>query len=612
MPIVQSPSLEYITRPIGATSILSSQRYLELDWKGLYGVAKQHDYKTFDFDGRVINAGPRQMQPFLGESSAVNFVSLKQRRPCAPMHLGKLIVKTFTNFLFGEDHFPTLTVPGDKKAQNFYSAIVKACGMRSKMMLARDNGGSCGTAVISWCWQKGKPRVQVHNAKNVFVHVWEDRDELIPEWASEIYRFQRDEWNASDQKYYRKHYWYRRDWTPEYDVLFPEIPVEHVDGRLREPNWFQYASKAETIAHGDGRSHIVWIQNVPCDDIDGFPDYDGQYDALDSIDITNSLLTRSTTLNMDPTLLLHLDPDMIKAGGVKKGSDNAMVVGTDGNASYLEMSGSGTTAGLSVLQQQRRNILESCQCVVPDPDQISANGTSSVAMKILYRPTIAYAQTLREQYGERGLVRVVDGLADVARKYAKETAQVPSDLEEQDESEDASKEAPDEPAKSLDELPKTPWVLPPVVSTEHVIAGDGTPTGDERVTREPQDPGEGGEIVLDWGNWFPFTPQDKQALVNTVSMATGGKACLSKQSGSEEIAAAFSRNPASEWMRMNEDHETDQKAEEARNDAFGGAGGGMGDPSFGSPPAPANPFKKPFGGSPFGKPPNQPPTGFPK
>jgi hypothetical protein len=572
-----------VRKPIGAQSILASERYLELDWRQRYGECAQHDWKTFDFDGRAINAGPRTMQPWISEQAGF-FVPLKMRRPSAPLHLGKTIVSTFTSLLFGEGRFPKSMVGGSEKTQDWLEAVVKASSLRTRMVQARNLGGAMGTVVLSWCFRNGKPRVKVHNAKNIVVHEWEDRDELIPAWASEIWRYQKDVWDARDRKYYRRMFWYRRDWTPDYEILFDPIPYES----KREPNWEEYVSESNLVRHDDGFCHLVWIQNVPTDEIDGKPDYDGQYDALDAVDMVNSVLVRGIALNLDPTLVLKMDEHILKTVGIKKGSDNAICVGEAGDAQYLELSGSANDAGIKVVELLRKGILENAQCVVPDPNEIAASGTSSVAMKVIYRPTISVASVLREQYGDRGVVRLLDQMQRVAAEKAKTKVPITNDA-----GEPTGEEA-------------VPIVnLPPKVVSEPVVGEDGQPTGEKTTKLVDQDPGDGGDIVLDWGEWFPMTPQDKQASMTTLSLATGGAQVLSKQTACEEAASIFGRDPAEEWRRANQDHQAAAEQEKMKAGMFGDAdAGGKEENQFDKKPGfggakpnpfvkkPANPFEK--------------------
>jgi hypothetical protein len=571
-------------KPVGVKNIIESERFRELAWRQSYGDCTQHDWKQWDFDGYRTNAGPTQVQPWLSQAQAAPyFVPLKARRPSSPMHLGRTISQTFTSLLFGEGRFPKVMVPGSQSTQDFYEAVVRASSLRTRMIQARTIGGTTGTAVLSWCFRNGKPRVKVHNPKRIWVHEWEDRDELKPAWASEIWRYQRDEWDGAQKKYMRKLYWYRRDWTPTFEVAWKPVPWRPGN---QEPDWERYVDEARIIKHDDGFCHLVWIQNIPNDEaIDGYPDYHGQYDAMDAADLINSVLVRGTALNLDPTLVLKMDPQILRAAGLQKGSDHALAVGEEGSAEYLEISGAAAEAGLKVAQHVRKHILECAQCVVPDPEEIAASGTSSVAMKVIYRPTIAVGSVMREQYGERGVVPLLEQMRIVAA--AKATVQVPR-------TDDDGNELDTEPVATLD--------LPPKITSQPKLDEDGNHTGEQETTETDHDPSEGGECTLDWGEWFPATPQDKQSALTSLSTAAGGKAIVSQQTAAEEAAVLFGRNPAEEWKRLSRDNQQQAEQEKAKMGMFGdGDAGGKVEPEGGKP----NPFgSKPGVGKPFGGKPN--------
>jgi hypothetical protein len=580
------PVRDVASRPIGANSIVDSERYRTLDYRQQYGDAAQHDWKLFDFDGRAINAGPRQQQPFLAETASF-YVPLKVRRPCAPVHLGKTIVNAFTNLLFGEERFPKVMVGGDEDSQDFKQALAKSAKLRTRFLQARQLGGSMGTVALTWCYRNGRPRVQVRNAKNLWVHSWQDRDELIPEWMSEIYRYYKDVYDFSEYKYRREWYWYRRDWTPEAEVVWDPIPYR----QNREPEWLAHVNQSRSIVHGDGKSHVVWIQNVPTDGIDGLPDYEGLYDPCDTLDVLNSVLARGTTLNLDPTLVLKLDQDVQRfIGGVKKGSDNSLSVGLEGSAEYLELAGSSVEAGAKLFELMKRTILEQAQCVIPNPDEIAASGTSSVAMKVIYRPMLAQAAILREQYGE-AIDRILEDMTQVAK--AKMATKVPI--------------LDDKGQKQGDAVPMVD--LPPRVTQETVLDADGNPTDEKRNKTTPRAPGEGGETTLDWGEWFPLTPQDKALMATTISTANGAQPFLSKQSAVEEGAAVFGRDSAEEWKRAAADAQQAKDDAQDKMDIFadkagaaGGKVGAMNQLPPGAKPKKPNPFAagtpkpKPSGG----------------
>lgn len=533
-----------------ARAIVTSERFQILDRRQQYFDCTQHDHKRYDFDGRAVKVGVAGglQQPLLSAEGQSWYVPLRERRPSSPYRLGKIIVEAYTNLIFGEERWPAVVVTGDEDGRDFCEALVDAADLRVKMVQARNWGGAVGSVGMSWRYADGRPRVDVHNAKNLYVHEWKDRSQLIPAHVSEIYRYPKDEYDPQLRTIRRNWYWYRHDWTMEAEIGF--VPIQYRNDQ--DPTWV--IDEESTIEHALGECPFVWIQNLPSDEIDGVCDYHALYDSLDAIDMLSSVLMRGTTLNLDPTLMLKMDPDIVNHVGVKKGTDNALVVGPDGDASYLELSGSSVEAGVKLFELKRRSTLEAAQCVIADPDQIAAQGISSVAIKAIYAPMLSGGSVRRSQYGA-GIVRILDGLRRTAIKKGGETIVVVGD--------DGSEEE------------ATPYVdLPPrIEEVDELDPVTQLPTGAKVQTLVERTPGSGGSIEFKWPAWFKPTPTDQQATVTTLQMATGGKSFMSVQSATEEAAAVFGRDPAQEWERV---HKGAQDAAAANAAMFADANGGMG------------------------------------
>lgn len=566
-----------------ARSFLDGQRFRELDRRQSYFDCTQHDYKRFDFDGRVISSGGGigATQPLLSSEKMAQYIPLRSRRPSSPYRLARVIVTSFTNMVFGEGRFPHFRVEGDDQSQDYVQTLVRAMALPVKMSRARNLGGAMGSVGLSWCFREGKPRVEVHNAKFIYVHEWEDREQCIPRHVTELYQFDREEWVSEKRRYLPVRYWHRRDWTPNMDIVFKEAKV--IPGQ--DPNWEPDLGRCQE--HNDGLIHFVWIQNAPSDTVDGLPDYEGLYESFDVIDLLLSVITKGATLNLDPTLVLKMPPHQVDRMGVRKGSDNALAVGTDGEASYLELGGESLKAGIDLFNAKRRSILEVAQCVIPDPDQVTASGTSSVAMKVLYAPMLGVCDLYREQYGA-AMVRLLEPMVVVARKASQSTVMLRDDTGEEQEV-------------------KQQVILPQKVTKEPKTDDDGNPTGEDSIKREDREPGEGGDIEPQWGPYFMPTPTDQQATCATLAQATGNQPFMSTQTATEIAMAAFGRDANDEASRVAAEK---QQQQDQQSQMFPGAGGGGFPPGAGKGPPGAG--GKPPGGGPPKPGGGKPPAGKPQ
>lgn len=589
--------------------VLDGERFHALDRLQSYFDCTQHNHKRFDFDGRVYN--PTVGNPLLGAEKASFYVPLMMRRPSSPARLGRLITRSFTNLLFGEQRFPRIGVDGDSDSEDFLQTIARVGKLPLRMIRARDLGGAMGTVGLSWSFVEGRPRFEVHNAKHLFVHSWEDRAALVPRHVTETYLFYKVKWDGKGFNPF--FYWYRRDWTPDWDIVWRDVPVL----KNEDPLWVP--DMARSKEHKDGRTHFEWIQNLPTENIDGAPDCYGLYDQLDSYDILSSVVKRGATLNLDPTLVLKLDPELINRAGVRKGSDNALIVGKDGDASYLELGGESLTAGKDLLEHFRRQILEAALCIIPDPADVAAQGVSSVAVKAMFAPMIGQADVLREQYGtaiERMLADIqtiaikasksrevfvdpitgdeVEGIAGFNLPPRVETH--PPEPEPPDPAEDGEPEVDPETGLPVQKDPFAPAdpdvdpAAPPVPEEEP----------EDVVEKIPRKPGEGGEVNLKWPPYFPPTPDDQTKTVTNMQMATGGKAFLSKETATEITAQAFGIDPVEEQKRIDKQGVKDKAdAKAMMPPGIGGEVPGKDDlPPGANPRAGGKP--PPFGKHPFG------------
>jgi len=467
-----------------------------------YYVGCQHLHNSYDWDGReVLGDDPdwvtaaTSSNKFVGKDDVDPgfFIPMRHRRPCATFPMAPVVVNGFTAFLFGEGRWPEIRVDGDADTQDYVRAIVDAAKIREAMLLARSMGGAMGTACISYTLVTGTPRTEVHDAKNIQVLAWADRGFLIPAHVVEIYKFQKQE--ELDGKLARVWYWHKREWTASADIVYNDAPV----GKGDDPVF----TVASAVQHDLGFCPFVWVQNLPSGDgEDGLSDYDGLPDLFDQIDRLLSAVSKGTILNVDPTLLLKMRKEDLRGAQIRKGTDNAIVTGTDGSASYLELSGSSVAAGLAMLKQLVQHACERAKFVLIDPEKISGAAQSGKAIEYLYAPMIAQTDVLRLTWGE-ALKRLLEGMWKMCVAYHGRPATVM------------------DPETGEAWESKTTVILPPRV----VRGTDGSTTLVERA------PGAGGNnIRLVWPPYFQPTISDIDTAIRVASTSVGGAQLFSERS----------------------------------------------------------------------------------
>lgn len=550
-----------------ARAVFESKRArLLAERESLYRCTR-HDGKLYDWQGRACPPGLLSTQPLIGAALPTSYVPLDLRRPNDPYRLPKLVVSAFTALVFGEGMFPEIKVAGDAKTQDFARELARAQGLAEEMTLARNVGGSTGTVGLSWRFCDGLPRVAVWRPQYLHVHEWEDFERLVPAHVTRLAQVERRV-RLRDGREAPMLFWQRQDWTPEADVFYFEEPVDPKG----EPDW--RVEREEP--HGDGFCHFVWIRNLRDTDessIDGLPDYDGLPDCFDALDVLSSVVTRGGVLNLDPTLVVKADVQQVNRYGLRKGSDNAIVLDANtagSDAKYLELAGTSISAGRELIKDRRAHALEVSQCVVPDPNQIAAAGTSAAGLRLVYRPMLSQANLMRGAYG-RGIEQILGQQIESARNLLRVSVDVPETVEsdpasgeqEISDPEGSSPIDPNDPTADrrgdpdetnpADEPRRAALALSPrVVEEELTDDAMGALTGETIITFEEREPGEGGDVELVWPSYFEPTPADRQQEATTISVLSGGKPGLSHRTCVEMASKLAGVDPIEEWRRVQE------------------------------------------------------------
>ena len=584
---------------ISGASFVGSLRIQRRRFLEDYYRNRQHDRHTHTWGGKLLPGFAPGHQPLLKTANVDYWVPLEERRPCSPYRLPRKIVRSFTSLLFGEGRFPEVRVTGDPETQDFLRALVDLAKLPERFEHARNVGGSSGTVGISWRFWNGKPRVQVHPGSTIDVLEWEDREELIPRVVVSIVRVDREVYDEKEKGMVNKPHWWRHDWTPAGDIVYVEQPED-----ARDKDWI--VDEEASALHGEGFCHFIWIQNAPSydgSDIDGEADYEGHEEACDALDMSFSATTYGGAKNLDPTLLLGVEPTKLRAmmgrGELQKGSDNAIALGaSEASATkYLEISGASISAGISLIDRQRSAIFETVNVVSPDADKVAAAGTSGAALRLLYAPMLAPAAGLRTRYGEAIVellkqweksIRMRAGEDGVLRplpsgEEEEETSEATEDRSSVDGESVGEPEAEGEEA-AIEEVEAEPpeelfLDVPPRVEEQAVIdPSTGLPTKEKTVVSVERRLGKGGDVQLHWGDWFEATPDDDQKFVATLSQAAGGKPVVSQKSAVERAAARFNLDPEEEWREVSAQNQAEREVNQ-----------GMFPPAGGAPPPPQLP-----------------------
>jgi len=475
--------------------LCEGERFTALDRAEAYYRGKQDDGKPYDWNG--------YLSPY-GNEMPVDpgfFVPYTQRRPSSRYDVGRLVVLRLTSMVFGEGHFPELRVEGDEEAEDYVRTLASVSRLSTRMAEARNLGGACGTSCLSWGFVNGRPRVQVHNPKHVTVLEWADEDELRPAVVLKAFAYPKREYSVEEKKIVTVTYWRVRWWDGTREITWRAIPQEVAESA----NWQD--SPHTEIIHGYGFCPFYWIQNRPCSsDYDGEGDFAGQEPTIDQINQLISATTKGTIANVDPTLVVHMENQQ---GSIRKGSDNAIF--SPNGAEYLELKGTAVAAAERQIDRLISGVLDVCGVVLADPDKLSGAAQSARALEILYAPMLANCDILREQYGEHGLLPLLQDMLRVARKFGASAPTVDP---------------------KTGQTTRQAVLLPPRM--EKIEQGD-----EDVVVAVERTPGTSDQIALNWRPYFSPTWNDISTAVTAAKNANGGKPVISQRTSTQAIAPMF-------------------------------------------------------------------------
>ena len=418
------------------------------------------------------------------EQPAIN-MSVRMKRPTAPINLGMAIVKRFTGLLFSQTRRPQVEVEGDEDTQDYLQACMQQMRFFAKMTVARNMGGGTGSVLVTCHLKQGKFALEVHNPKHCQI-LWKDRSTLTPLAVLKLYRYPVEEPEVDDKGNFRGmrtvEYLYRRLITEADDTVFKPV-------RLGPNVDLRWEVESEAI-HDLGFFPGVWVQNSEVlDSEDGDPDCHGVWQIFDTIDRLNAQSNKGVLNCCDPTPVIRTDPKEVAqmGGSLRKGSENAIYVGSAGAANYMEISGAGIVAAGTLVDRLTSAALKVVRCVMLDPEQMSGAAQSAKAMEFLYAPMLEAADDLRAQYGDLLIVQLLEMVEKIARAYE------------------------GKPTKTIDQ--KTGQEVDAVFLLNLPAKPDGT----------PRKLGKGGHIKITWGPYFAPTETDRQIEIgNLVTAKTGG------------------------------------------------------------------------------------------
>ena len=495
--------------PADAPTMRMNPRQMELDWYWRFYRTSEYEGRSVDWSGHsslpkheldaVATSGV--VPPGFFDAGGQTF-PLVARKPTAPSHIVRVVVDRYTSLVFGASRQPRIT-SDDKDTANWLNAYSEAVRLFATFQAARAYGGGMGSVCVTFGFVDGRPRIDVHDARWC-TPTFGDRAALDLTELEKRYEWV-DYVPDGEGGWKEQWYWYRRVVTTSTDRVWPKVPV--IAGM--EPNWEQCEHLKH--AHNFGFVPGVWIQNMQVDDsIDGDPDCHGVFDTVMAYDRMLAQADRAAIATCDPTPVIASDEDFNEVG---LGSNRAIIVKKGETATYLEISGAGIDAALKLIDRYEQQITRATKCVI-DASGAARKGVKMTATEVdrNYSAMLDQADILREQYGERGMRKLLELVLRAARLIEAPKLNVDTGIVE-----------------------RSTIKLPPRIVTQP----DGTQSFEEYRL------GKGQHVGLVWPDYFsPTIDEAGKAVDNAVKGTTGNVldletavASLAQHYGIEDVPA---------------------------------------------------------------------------
>ena len=210
--------------------------------------------------------------------------------------------------------------------------------------------------------------------------------------------------------------WYRKDFGMNIDVLY-DNPEYLPD---TEPDFKIIDQEEHNLEMVQGQ----WFKMTKDPrKMDGISVIEDITDITDSISYTLSQSDRAVEYGTDPqTVFSGMTQDELDS--LTKSKDWAWVLGREGSAQFLEQSGSGVTAAQEHDQRLVQKAQEITRAIYHEPEKIIGSAQSGIAMKALYSVLVDFINEVRPVVEEQ-LIKMMVKMMLMLVKLNKDGAETP-------------------------------------------------------------------------------------------------------------------------------------------------------------------------------------------
>jgi len=361
------------------------------------------------------NSGHPPLVPFGQETTGSGrYIKIENRRPNIPEGTSTLRAQVVRQgqMLFGDDAFPSVSTSDQTVRvvlEGWIDQAQIADKMRASVLL-----GSVGSVALHL-----KALADINDPHRVYVDV-HTTSFLNPTFKA----YRPDELESMEEKYKidgqslrldgyaipeaddAAIFWVMRQWTETEEIWYqPWKDVDEVRAKNRGETFTPVRDDESSTVHNLGFCPWIWIKNLPLGrGVDGSSQFRAAIDHAINLDYLESQIARAVKYTMDPTLVIQQDPstpDDEEEGGdeLAKSPSTILVIGTDGKAYYLEISGVGIEKARQVAADLRKAIIEIMHGDRVDPEKVTQGHQGAKSLAMLNQPLIGLCDQLKVSYG---------------------------------------------------------------------------------------------------------------------------------------------------------------------------------------------------------------------
>lgn len=325
-------------------------------------------------------------------------IPMSSRKPKVIYPFAQVFADRLASKLAGGSTFPRLKIEDDPEAEFFMNMVVNGAFIKPKLLdAARDLAVYQSTFIRfriidgvvklekynpNYCYPVFKPTGQLESV--TIKYVFSDPSEIDP----------------STKKAMQK--WFKLELSENADILYDNPPY---NAQQSDEPIFEVAERAD---HELGFVQGQWISNGESGhspDGDKKPFVSSIRGFIDAINYNLSQTQQATSYGLEPQLTIKgLDEE--EADTLIKSSTKSWLMGRDGEASFLEVTGSGLESAKETRDDFFKRVQDIARIVMLDPEKIAGNAQSGKAMEVMHAPFVELVNELRPWF-EKGLIELL-------------------------------------------------------------------------------------------------------------------------------------------------------------------------------------------------------------